>query len=239
MIAIALACGPELLIADEPTTALDVTIQAQILALLAELKRESGMAMVLITHDFGAVAGVADRVAVMQAGRIVEWDSAVRVLQAPRHEYTRALLGKVESVCCDESDLEAVAREREEVARTAKILYARKDELERILKKRLEDVDRLELGGMVYSLGKTTQVSYPTAPTVALFREVLRKGDDELLPLLLSVDKAKVDGLVKELSKALPPADARLLKARLDAVAEKSVSPRFSAQRATTVGGAP
>src|SRR5579883_2029607 len=153
--------------------------------------------------------------------------------------YHRALLGKVESVCCDESDLEAVAREREEVARTAKILYARKDELERILKKRLEDVDRLELGGMVYSLGKTTQVSYPTAPTVALFREVLRKGDDELLPLLLSVDKAKVDGLVKELSKALPPADARLLKARLDAVAEKSVSPRFSAQRATTVGGAP
>src|SRR6185312_11595124 len=78
MIAIALACGPELLIADEPTTALDVTIQAQILALLAELKRESGMAMVLITHDFGAVAGVADRIAVMQAGRIVELDSAAR-----------------------------------------------------------------------------------------------------------------------------------------------------------------
>jgi peptide/nickel transport system ATP-binding protein len=95
MIAIALACGPELLIADEPTTALDVTIQAQILALLAELKRESGMAMVLITHDFGAIAGVADRVAVMQAGRIVELESAAQVLEAPRHEYTRALLGKV------------------------------------------------------------------------------------------------------------------------------------------------
>jgi oligopeptide/dipeptide ABC transporter ATP-binding protein len=95
MIAIALACGPELLIADEPTTALDVTIQAQILALLAELKRESGMAMVLITHDFGAIAGVADRVAVMQAGRIVELDSAARVLEAPRHEYTRGLLDKV------------------------------------------------------------------------------------------------------------------------------------------------
>ena len=73
MIAIALACDPELLIADEPTTALDVTIQAQILALLAELKRRRGMAMVLITHDMGAVAGIADRVAVMRAGRLWRW----------------------------------------------------------------------------------------------------------------------------------------------------------------------
>jgi oligopeptide/dipeptide ABC transporter ATP-binding protein len=95
MIAIALACGPELLIADEPTTALDVTIQAQILALLAQLKRESAMAMVLITHDFGAVAGIADRIAVMQAGRIVELDSAAVVLKAPRTAYTRDLLEKV------------------------------------------------------------------------------------------------------------------------------------------------
>jgi peptide/nickel transport system ATP-binding protein len=95
MIAIALACDPELLIADEPTTALDVTIQAQILALLLELKRESGMAMVLITHDFGAVAGVADRVAVMRSGRIVELDTAAAVLKAPRHEYTRSLLDQV------------------------------------------------------------------------------------------------------------------------------------------------
>ena len=95
MIAIALACEPELLIADEPTTALDVTIQAQILALLVELKRESGMAMVLITHDFGAVAGVADRVAVMQSGRIVEVDTVAAVLKAPRHDYTKALLGRV------------------------------------------------------------------------------------------------------------------------------------------------
>ena len=94
MIAIALACEPELLIADEPTTALDVTIQAQILALFAELKRGSGMAMALITHDFGAVAGVADRVAVMQSGRILELDSAAAVLKAPRHEYTQALLGR-------------------------------------------------------------------------------------------------------------------------------------------------
>jgi oligopeptide/dipeptide ABC transporter ATP-binding protein len=95
MIAIALACDPELLIADEPTTALDVTIQAQILALLLELKRASGMAMVLITHDFGAVAGVADRVAVMQSGHIVESNTTAAVLRTPQHEYTRALLSQV------------------------------------------------------------------------------------------------------------------------------------------------
>ncbi len=92
MIAIALACEPELLIADEPTTALDVTIQAQILALLGELKRERAMAMVLITHDFGAVAGLADRVAVMRGGSIVELDSVRAVMKAPRHPYTQALL---------------------------------------------------------------------------------------------------------------------------------------------------
>ena len=95
MIAIALACDPELLIADEPTTALDVTIQAQILALLVELKRERGMAMVLITHDFGAVAGVADRVAVMQGGRILELDTVGAVMKTPRHPYTQGLLRAV------------------------------------------------------------------------------------------------------------------------------------------------
>ena len=118
MIAIALACEPELLIADEPTTALDVTIQAQILALLAELKRESGMAMVLITHDFGAVAGVADRVAVMQRGRIVELDSTATVLEAPRHEYTRALLDQVltlDSTAAASAEASAAVRGRESV----------------------------------------------------------------------------------------------------------------------------
>ena len=92
MIAIALACGPKLLIADEPTTALDVTIQAQILALLAELQREQGMSMVLITHDLGIVAGLANRVAVMQAGRVVELGSVDRILKHPEHAYTQALL---------------------------------------------------------------------------------------------------------------------------------------------------
>jgi oligopeptide/dipeptide ABC transporter ATP-binding protein len=92
MIAAALCCKPALLIADEPTTALDVTIQAQILALLAELKRERAMAMVLITHDFGAVAGIADRVVVMRRGRIVELDTVGAVMKAPRHPYTQSLL---------------------------------------------------------------------------------------------------------------------------------------------------
>jgi oligopeptide/dipeptide ABC transporter ATP-binding protein len=92
MIAIALCCGPQLLIADEPTTALDVTVQAQILALLAELKRERSMAMVLITHDMGAVAGVADRVAVMRAGRVVEAAAVAAILKSPRDPYTRELV---------------------------------------------------------------------------------------------------------------------------------------------------
>jgi oligopeptide transport system ATP-binding protein len=92
MIAVALACDPLMLIADEPTTALDVTIQAQILALLAELKREQGMAMTLVTHDLGVVAGVADRVAVMYGGRIVELGTVRQILKAPQHPYTNALL---------------------------------------------------------------------------------------------------------------------------------------------------
>jgi oligopeptide/dipeptide ABC transporter ATP-binding protein len=92
MIAIALGCDPQLLIADEPTTALDVTVQAQILALLADLKRERALAMVLITHDVGVVAGLADRVAVMLAGRVVETGAVAAVLKAPRDPYTRELL---------------------------------------------------------------------------------------------------------------------------------------------------
>ena len=92
MIAIALASEPQLLILDEPTTSLDVTIQAQILALLAEVKRERAMAMILITHDLGAVAGVADRVAVMYKGRLIETGTAVQVLKNPRDPYTRTLV---------------------------------------------------------------------------------------------------------------------------------------------------
>jgi len=92
MIAMALMCGPHLIIADEPTTALDVTIQAQILHLLADLKTEFGMAMILISHDLGVVARVADKVAVMYAGRVVESGAARPLFRAPRHPYTRGLL---------------------------------------------------------------------------------------------------------------------------------------------------
>lgn len=92
MIAMALSCGPKLLIADEATTALDVTIQAQILDLLRRLQRDLGMAMLLITHDFGVVAGIADTINVMYAGRIVETGPVDLVFSDPRHPYTRGLL---------------------------------------------------------------------------------------------------------------------------------------------------
>jgi oligopeptide/dipeptide ABC transporter ATP-binding protein len=92
MIAMAIACDPALLIADEPTTALDVTVQRQILELLKSLQQRSGMALLLITHDLGVVAEAADRMCVMYAGRIVEEGRAAVVLTAPLHPYTRALL---------------------------------------------------------------------------------------------------------------------------------------------------
>ncbi|MBI4539796.1 MAG: ABC transporter ATP-binding protein [Gemmatimonadetes bacterium] len=95
MIAMALSCEPDVLIADEPTTALDVTIQAQILELLAELRHRHGMAVLLITHDLGVVAEFCDRVAVMYAGQIVECGTAREVFEAPRHPYTQGLLASL------------------------------------------------------------------------------------------------------------------------------------------------
>ena len=92
MVAMAIACNPRLLIADEPTTALDVTIQAQMLALLLKLQRERGMALVLITHDLGVIAEVAQRVLVMYAGQVVETARVPELFDAPRHPYTEALL---------------------------------------------------------------------------------------------------------------------------------------------------
>jgi peptide/nickel transport system ATP-binding protein len=95
MIAMALACGPRLLIADEPTTALDVTIQAQILELMRELRDDTGASIILITHDLGVVAEIAHRVVVMYAGRKVEEAPIEELFAAPRHPYTRGLLGSM------------------------------------------------------------------------------------------------------------------------------------------------
>ena len=95
MIAIALACEPKLLIADEPTTALDVTIQAQILELMMELKDKLGMAIIMITHDLGVVASMCDRIAVMYAGRIVEYGTTDDIFYRPHHMYTKGLIRSI------------------------------------------------------------------------------------------------------------------------------------------------
>jgi dipeptide transport system ATP-binding protein len=95
MIAMAIACSPKLLIADEPTTALDVTIQAQIMALLLKLQREQGMGLIMITHDLAVVAEMAQRVAVMYAGQVVETGPVPALFDAPRHPYTNALLAAI------------------------------------------------------------------------------------------------------------------------------------------------
>jgi oligopeptide/dipeptide ABC transporter ATP-binding protein len=95
MIAMAVTCQPKLLIADEPTTALDVTIQAQILNLLREFKNESGMSIIIITHDLGVVAQLADQVAVMYAGRIVENAPVADIFERPQHPYTQALVASI------------------------------------------------------------------------------------------------------------------------------------------------
>src|SRR5258706_12112861 len=95
MIAMALACNPKLLIADEPTTALDVTIQAQILELMRALREELGTAIILITHDLGVIAELADDVAVMYAGKGIERCSAEKLFAAPQHPYTIGLLGSI------------------------------------------------------------------------------------------------------------------------------------------------
>jgi len=95
MIAMALSCNPKLVIADEPTTALDVTIQAQILRLMNQLKEDSGASVLLITHDLGVIAETAARVAVMYAGRIVEWAEAAPLFTEPKHPYTLALLASI------------------------------------------------------------------------------------------------------------------------------------------------
>jgi peptide/nickel transport system ATP-binding protein len=101
VIALALCAGPDLVIADEPTTALDVSVQAQIIALLKRLCREHGAAVLLITHDMGVIAETADRVAVMYAGRIAEIGPVRAVVKAPRHPYAKGLMGSIPTLATD------------------------------------------------------------------------------------------------------------------------------------------
>jgi peptide/nickel transport system ATP-binding protein len=108
MIAMALSCEPRLLIADEPTTALDVTIQAQILELMRQLQQETGTAIVLITHDLGVVAEVADEVVVMYCGRVVEQGPAQALFEAPQHPYTVGLLGSIPRIDSEQQRLTAI-----------------------------------------------------------------------------------------------------------------------------------
>jgi oligopeptide/dipeptide ABC transporter ATP-binding protein len=108
MIAMALSCEPALLIADEPTTALDVTIQAQILDLLSDLQQRLGMAILIITHDLGVIAEVADEVAVMYAGRIVERAPVVALFAEPQHPYTIGLLGSIPQLHLEQDRLAAI-----------------------------------------------------------------------------------------------------------------------------------
>jgi oligopeptide transport system ATP-binding protein len=109
MIAMALITKPELLIADEPTTALDVTVQAQILELIKKMQRELGMAVIFITHDLGVVSGLCDRVQVMYAGRIVESTSTRELFREPKHPYTRALQKSIPSLQAKGSELFTIA----------------------------------------------------------------------------------------------------------------------------------
>lgn len=111
MIAMALACEPQLLVADEPTTALDVTIQAQIMDLLRELRTRLGMSIVLITHNFGIVKGFADRVVVMYRGEIVEQGEVEAVLNAPQHPYTKALIACIPKLGAKQRRLTTIEQE--------------------------------------------------------------------------------------------------------------------------------
>jgi oligopeptide/dipeptide ABC transporter ATP-binding protein len=108
MIAMALACNPQLLIADEPTTALDVTIQAQILELMRTLRAELGTAIILITHDLGVIAELADEVVVMYAGKVIERCDAARLFSEPQHPYTVGLLGSIPRLHLEQERLAAI-----------------------------------------------------------------------------------------------------------------------------------
>jgi len=144
--------------------------------------------------------------------------------------YADALKGKREMICEDTSDLEQVAKEREEVARLAKVLYARKGELEKILKTHLEDHDELILGGVRYAMFNTKQLSYPFEATLRVLAEATEVPREELAARLAAIDKKALDALLKELGKTTDRARIRLLKTELESIADTSHSPRFWAK---------
>ena len=144
--------------------------------------------------------------------------------------YADALKGKREFIVEDLADLEGVAREREEVARLAKALYARKEELEDILKAQLKERDELVLGGVRYRMFATTSLDYPLEPTLSLLAEATGLSRDEVLGKLGAIDKKALDALLKSLGKKLDKPRVSLLKAELEAHADKRMSPRLWAK---------
>jgi RecB family exonuclease len=144
--------------------------------------------------------------------------------------YADALQGQRQVVCPDLGDLEAVAREREEVARRAKILYARKEELEAVLKARLREQDELVLGGVRYTMFNTTRLDYPLEPTLQVLTAATGQPREALVARLAAVDKDALEQLLKELGRTTDRARVRLLKAELESVAHQTHSPRFWAK---------
>ncbi len=142
--------------------------------------------------------------------------------------YADALKGKREDICEDTADLEAVAREREEVAKLAKVLYTRKSELERVIKTHLEDQDELVLGGVRYRMFNTTKVEHPFEPTMRVLAGATGLSRDELVDRLATIDKKALERLIKE--TITDRARARLVKTELEATASKSHSPRLWAK---------
>ncbi len=148
--------------------------------------------------------------------------------------YQQALQGTRTFVCKNLGDLESVAREREEVARLAKILTSRKEELDRVLKEQLRDKDELIAGGMQYRLFNTTTLKFPLQRTVDVVSRAIDIAPQALQERVGAVDKKELDNLLGELSKALPRARVSLLKAELETIAEKTYSTRLWAKEAAT-----
>ena len=144
--------------------------------------------------------------------------------------YADALAGKREFICTDHGDLVAIGREREEVARLAKILYGRKDELDNFLRAALETQDAIDANGVRYSMGSTSRKEYPLAKTVDVLAEAAADSREELIARLGVVDKDALDIVMAEIAKRQQRPALSLLRAKLEAVAKKSYSPRFQAK---------